>query len=250
MLFGYAYISASAVPEIVEEGKKLVEQTQAFVSDVPNIELPTFNLEHKDATPILSILSRPAADELRSALADFLDDSVSIEKLPGLAVSAFLLEEGASSEPPPLGGVLADHAGFLGRPGAELISEEEFRQRIFHPPDIVTQNQLIGEPEIAFLLDLRQRVGPIGAHLDQLYRGRRIAELMQLTAEVDRRRLSPLTDFMNEAMYRHMLLGRLTSFLGLADAPIFVALPIKVLPGPGGILSLLRARGSTLTPVF
>ncbi len=68
--------------------------------------------------------------------------------------------------------MILKHAKPLGHRFIALVTKDEMREQIWRPPDLVALDNSIDEPKIAYLLDLRRRVGPIGAYQSQLYRAR------------------------------------------------------------------------------
>jgi hypothetical protein len=134
--------------------------------------MTAWDLPRGTLPPIWKSIGRPVADDLRSALAG-LPDGVPVEELSGFEVSWLLMGEGQTPPNPYLADALARHSRSRGRPVAFLITEKEIREQFWRPRDPVALNNTIDEPKIAFLLDVRRRVGPIGAHLEQLYRARR-----------------------------------------------------------------------------
>ncbi len=99
----YVQIAASVVPDIVRDGKRLIEETKRVVVDIPYLELPSSEVMHKDLAPVMKRLSRPVAEELRSVLGGFpsLNLGVPVEGLSGGEVSTLLMGEGFT-EPDPI----------------------------------------------------------------------------------------------------------------------------------------------------
>ncbi|WP_394887615.1 hypothetical protein ACG873_22045 [Mesorhizobium sp. AaZ16] len=249
VLFGYARIDASLVPDIVSDGKRLIDETQRIIAAFPNVEMTAWDLPRRTLPPIWKSISRPVADELRAALAG-LPDGVPIEELSGIEVSWLLMGEGQTPPNPYLGDVLARHSRSRGRPVAFLITEKEIREQFWLPRDPIVLNDTIDEPKIAFLLDVRRRVGPIGAHLEQLYRARRGEEIYRFTAEIANQGIPDPSTFIEEEKAGALAFDRLLGLLDSTDAPTaFVVLPIGILTGETGILPRLRARGCTVTPI-
>ncbi len=156
VLFGYARIDASLVPDIVSDGKRLIDETQRIVAAFPNVEMTAWDLPRRTLPPIWKSIRQPVADELRAALAG-LPDGVPIEELSGIEVSWLLMDEGQTPPNPYLGDVLARHSRSRGRPVAFLITEKEIREQFWRPRDPIVLNDTIDEPKIAFLLDAPAR---------------------------------------------------------------------------------------------
>jgi hypothetical protein len=249
VLFGAVRIAATVVPDIVGDGKRLIDETERIVVGVPNFEMTAWDLPRGTLPPIWKSIGRPVADDLRSALAG-LPDGVPVEELSGFEVSWLLMGEGQTPPNPYLADALARHSRSRGRPVAFLITEKEIREQFWRPRDPVALNNTIDEPKIAFLLDVRRRVGPIGAHLEQLYRARRGEEIYRFTAEIANQGIPDPSAFIEEEEAGALAFDRLLGLLDSTDAPTaFVVLPIGMLTGETGMLPRLRARGCTVTPI-
>jgi hypothetical protein len=249
VLFGYARIDASLVPEIVSDGERLIDETQRVVVAVPNFQVTVWDVPRGTLPPIWKSISQPVADELRSALAGLPDDAP-VEELSGIEVSWFLMGEGQTAPDPYLGDVLARHSRSRGRSVAFLLTEQEIREQFWLQRDPVVWNNAIDEPKIAYLLDLRRRVGPIGAHLEQLYRERRGEEIHRFSAEIVKEGIPDPTMFIDQEKAAGLAFERLLGLLEPAGAPAsFVVLPIGMLTGETGMLARLRASGYTVTPI-
>jgi hypothetical protein len=243
-LFGYVRIAASRARDIVRDGKKLVDQTERFIVNVPNINMPEAKAEN--LTPIWKVLSKPVADELRPILSGLSE----IETIPGLMAILFLMGEGqtpVSPEHPTVGDEIARYAHSLGRELTSILSEEEMLLH-WRPPDLAAVNRQVDEQSIAFLLELRRRVGPIGAHLEQLYSARRGDEISRINDEMDRAGIPMLRESLDSL--EGALLDRLERLLYLPDAPgAFVALSLDMIIRKPDVLAWLRDDGYTVTPV-
>jgi hypothetical protein len=253
IIFGGTLITASLVPDIVSDCKRLIDETQRVIVDVPNVTLPAFDVEYKDHVPILKRLSRPTADELRSVLAA-IPAVPPVDKIPGILAVQLLLGEGTDQGTPVLGDVLAQHVQLRRRPVSFLVTEKEILEQFFHTPDIAALDKNVDEAKIKRLLDLRRNVGPLGAYGEQLYRARRGEELAGLAADITRSGMlfpSPFSSEQDAIRFQIVVLDRLKAQLSYAaDAPpAFVILPASKLGGRTGILSALNNLGFGVTPI-
>src|SRR5262249_59686207 len=104
---------------------------------------------------------------------------------------------------------------------------------------------------IAFMLDVRRQVGPIGKHCEDLYRGRRPEELHAFARSMSEHGVPESQVFFEGETLRELLLARLTAALSSQPAaePAFCFLPIGVITGPDGLLATSRRRGISASAV-
>jgi hypothetical protein len=176
IVFGYARTAASVLPDIVRDGVRLIEQSGRVLIDMDNIQLPSVTT-HEKMPPLVPMVSRPVSDELRKILAAQSIPQSEIAGLPGLFIAMVLLAEGQTKPPmPTVGGVIVDRAKELNRPITALLARHEV-EALQKPVDLVALNKAIDEKVIAFMLEVRERFGPIGGHCETLYRERKGEEL-------------------------------------------------------------------------
>ena len=172
IVFGYARTAASVTTDIVRDGVRLLEQSSRVLIDMDNIKLPSVTT-HEKMPPLVSMLSRPVSDELRKVLAAQPIPQSEIDGLPGLLIAMVLMAEGQTKPAmPSVGGVIVDRAKGLNRPITALLARHEV-EALQKPVDLVALNEAIDENVIAFMLEVRERFGPIGGHCETLYRERK-----------------------------------------------------------------------------
>jgi hypothetical protein len=94
--------------------------------------------------------------------------------------------EGQTPPNPTVGGTIVEGALKLGRPSSVLISDTELRG-MASAPNLTALDKRIGQSTIAYLLDLRQKGGPIGRQFEQLYAARRGGDIHSLGADLMKR---------------------------------------------------------------
>jgi hypothetical protein len=242
-VFGYARTAASVSADVVRDGVRLVEQSRRVVLDMDNVKFPPVTTtEHMP--PLLPMLSRPVADELRKALAALAVPQSQIDDMPGVLIAMSLYGEGQTKPVPSVGGVIMDRAKALHLPVTTLLATNEV-EKFRKPLDLVTLNKAVDEKLIAFMLDVRRQVGPIGKHCEDLYRERRAEELHAFARSMSEHGVPESQIFFEGETIRELLLTRLTAALSsqAAAAPAFCFLPIGVVSGPEGLLATSRRRG-------
>jgi hypothetical protein len=179
IVFGYARIAAAITLDIVCDGTRLVGEARRVVLDMDNVKLPAMKI---DATlpPILSRLDSARADEVRKILAAMHVPQAQLDGLSGFMVATLLHGEGQTNPMPSVGGVTMDRVKALGRPVVTLLGQADV-DRLRRPVDFAALDRTITPQTIAFLLDTRRQIGPIGAHSDGLYRARKSEELDRFT---------------------------------------------------------------------
>jgi hypothetical protein len=178
IVFGYARTAASVVPGVVEDGVRLIEQSNRVLLDMDNIKFPPVTTNEK-MPPLLPMLSRPVSDELREVLAAQPIPQPQVDGLPGLLIAMLLNGEGQTKPVmPSVGGAIVDRAKGLHLSVTALLARSEV-EKLQKPVDLVALNNTVDEKMIAFLLDVRRQVGPIGRHCETIYRERKGEELYQ-----------------------------------------------------------------------
>jgi hypothetical protein len=246
ILFGYMLAPASLGPYIVDDGRRMIEQTQTVIRDYDNIRCPT--VTWKTTSPLLPRLSPAVADEVRRIAA--ASGIPPLDRDEGFGVALFLLGEGTvgqGPEIPTIGGVIFDRATALRRPLKILLADDEVRKLFCAPPEYNAEavDESIDEKLITSMLDLRRRVGPIGAYVQRLYLGRKTDELAQHFKYIADHRII-LHPFLKPELRIELLFTRLSAALPSVDNP-FVFLPVETLIGPGGILERFRQQGADVS---
>ncbi len=248
MLFGYDRVAAALTPEIINDGISLVDGCQRVVIDMPeNVKFPTVDLDRDQIKPILQVVAPRTAERLRKLLANSTVASLA-DKLSGIEAMMLLAGEGYRNADITAGSTIVDHARAKQKPIDQLLSEPEV-QSAWQPPDLATLNGSIGDEGISYLLDLRDRVGPIGGYLEQLYRQRRGQEIERFTADMKRHGVISSSQFHQGDRLRNLAFERVFDLMTKqADEQRFILFPLGVLTGTSGILAALREKGATVVP--
>jgi hypothetical protein len=248
VLFGYERIAAALVPDVLKDGFRLIDDTRSVALDLsPVIKFPPIQIDRKNITPLSNVVSRPTADQLHEVYAKFPQMGPMADLLSPFEVTTVLMGEGQSPPNPSAGGTIADRGKILNRPVTILVTDAE-AQGLWNPPDMVALNKSIDESRIKYLLDLRQQVGPIGAHLEALYRDRRSEEINRFTGDIKTHGIPSMSGFLPPDRVRPLMLDRLVKTAAAsATTDPFVLLPLGLLTGADGILAQLRNKGSVVT---
>jgi hypothetical protein len=242
VIFGYAHIPAACAPDIVAGGKHLIDRTKSLLLDMsPDIKVADVSFDRQSLSPVLPMLPEPARRELHSLLPSSVGQDM-INRLSGIETSFFLMAEGAhepSAKPLTFGAEFLNYAGSLRRPVTALLADKEILD--LRQPLTLERVNAIGEDEILYLLDLRRRVGPIGAHLENLYCRCKTSELDRVSQEMKAHNLFSPSDLIDASCARALLIDRIDALPINTDA--FVAMPTGLLHGPLSILSQLRRHG-------
>ena len=114
------------------------------------------------------------------------------------------------------------------------------------PPTLEKVNS-VGPDAITYLLDLRRRIGCIGAYVDELYKARKSAEIASLGEEIAAKGNFTPTEFMDADRLRALSVERIANLPAGTNA--FVILPIGLLSGPYSFLAELRSHGAEVTAI-
>jgi hypothetical protein len=244
IVFGYGRIAADLASDIIQDGARFAETAKRVVLDMQNVECPPMTVAPA-MPPLLPKLDVKLADEVRKILAGMQVPQAQIEKLPAFLIATMLYAEGQTKPNPSVGGVIMDRAKALGRPITTVLTAADV-QRLRKPVDLDELDKTVDGGTIAFLLDTRQRVGPIGAYCDTLYRQRRADELEAFTRLSADHRIPQSGAYLDADADRDMLLARLPAALKpqQVDDLAFCFLPIGLVTGPKSILATLRDRGA------
>lgn len=242
MLFGYARIAASFVPEILAEGKGLIDKTQAVILDTnAKVALSSIDFDHTQVDSVFPKLSPSQQKEMQLITSATLSENL-LERLSGFEVAALLLGEGQHAigpSAPGIGEEFINYGTALKRPVTKLLDDSEVRSA--EKPITLQKVKSFGSSHVIFLLDLRRRVGPIGAHLDELYKARKLAELRILGEGIEARGITMPPEIDHDRL-RLVIAERLVSLNNGTTA--FTMLPVGLLGGRYSILEDLRARGA------
>jgi hypothetical protein len=248
VLFGYMRLPASLGPYIVDDGIRMIEQTQSVIRDYDNLECPTITYRIDTQPPLLPRLTATVADEVRRVVATYLPEP-QIERENGYTIVTFLLGEGSVAAPNPIpsvGGLIFDRATALHRTLTTLVADDEIRKLFcINLDEFGAVNNQVDEKLITSILDLRTQVGPIGAYVQRLYVGRKTDELALHFKYMADHGISLRDSFKLEPLIG-LLFTRLSDHLPSAPNP-FVFLPVETLIGAGGILERFRQQGADVS---
>jgi hypothetical protein len=214
-----------------------------------NTRLPAMKIDPN--LPSLWLKLDPArAGQVRAILTSMHVPPAQLENLPGFFIASLLYAEGQTNPVPSVGGVIVDQAKALGRPMTVLLEASDI-EHLRKPVDFARINQSVDGATIEFLLDARQRVGPIGAYCERLYRERKGEELQRFAKSMSDHGVPESQTYLDGEAAREMLLARLPAALRSKqpDDLAFCLLPIGMLSGPKSILITLRDQGAHTTPL-
>jgi hypothetical protein len=248
VLFGYERIAAAITPEIVRDGESLAGASQRIVIDMPqSIRFPRLTVGAGEMKPIVQIVTPPTADRLRKFLAATPAASRA-DRLGGLEATMLLMVEGQHNADVTVGGTVFEYSRSAGKPVDQLLSDADM-QSAWRPPDMAALNNGIGEDTIAYLLDLRDRVGPIGGYLEQLYRQRKGDAIVRVTDDIDRHGVFSPSRLLQTDRVRDLMFDRALNMLTQqADEQRFMLFPLGILAGPSGLLAAFKAKGAVVAP--
>lgn len=248
VLFGYVRVRADFFPDIMAEGKRLIDQSKLVLIDMnPSLTLSTTKFKNSDLEPVFPRLPQPNQEELKTILSTSQAGNA-IERLSGFEVGLLLIGEGQHSftpDAPSIGLELANYGVSIGRAVKTLASDGEM-QSMQKPLTLEIINS-VGPASIAYLLDLRRRIGPIGGYLDELYKAGKSAEIASLGEEIAAKGIFTPTDFMDADRLRALFVERIANMPAGTNA--FAILPIGLLSGSYSILPELRIRGAEVTAI-
>ncbi|WP_457301501.1 hypothetical protein [Phyllobacterium sp. P5_D12] len=248
VLFGYVRVRADFFPDIMAEGKRLIDQSKLVLIDMnPSLILSTTKFKNSDLKPVFPRLPQPHQEELKTILSTSQAGNAT-ERLSGFEVGLLLIGEGQHSftpDAPSIGLELANYGVSIGRAVKTLASDGEM-QLMQKPPTLEIINS-VGPASITYLLDLRRRIGPIGEYLDELYKAGKSAEIASLGEEIAAKGIFTPTDFMDADRLRALFVERIANMPAGTNA--FAILPIGLLGGSHSILPELRIRGAEVTAI-
>ncbi|MEK1888433.1 MAG: hypothetical protein AAAB35_12880 [Phyllobacterium sp.] len=248
VLFGYVRVPADVFPDITAEGKRLIDQSKMVLVDMnPSLTLSPTRFKNSDLKPVFPGLAPPQQDELKTILATSPARNA-IERLCGFEAGLLLVGEGQrviGPDAPSVGLELANYAVSIGRKVKTLASDSEVLA-MQKPLTLATVNS-VGPASIAYLLDLRHRIGPIGAYFDELYKARKSARIASLGEEITAKGVLTPTDFIDMGHLRALYVEQIASLPAGTNA--FVMLPIGLLSGSYSIVAKLRSHGAKVTAI-
>ena len=249
VVFGYTRVAAAVAPEVAKDGVRLMESAKRVVLDMNNTRLPAMKID-PNLPSLWPKLDPARAGQVRTILTSMHVPPAQLETLPGFFIANFLYAEGQTNPVPSVGGVIVDRAKALGRPMTVLLEASDV-EHLRKPVDFARLNQSVDGATIEFLLDARQRVGPIGAHCERLYRERKGEELQRFAKSMSDHGVPESQTYFEGEAAREMLLARLPTALRStqSDDLAFCLMPIGMLSGAKSILTTLRDQGAHTTPL-
>ena len=224
-----------------------MENAKRVVLDMNNTRFPAMKID-PNLPPLLPKLDPARVQQVRSILASMHLPPAQFETLQGFFIASLLYSEGQTNPAPSVGGVIVDRAKAVGRPMTVLLEASDV-EHLRKPVDFARLDQSVDAAAIEFLLDARQRVGPIGAQRERLYRDRNGEELQRFAQTMREHGVPESLTYFDGGAAREMLLARLPAALRSqqSDDTAFCLLPIGMLSGPKSILTTLRDRGAHTT---
>ena len=97
---------------------------------------------------------------------------------------------------------------------------------------------------------MRDRVGPLGGYLEQLYRQRKGEEIVRVTEDMSRHGVLSPSHLLQTDRMRDMMFDRAFNVLTQqADEQCFMLFPLGFLAGPSGLLTAFKTKGATVAPL-
>jgi hypothetical protein len=248
VLFGYERIAAAITPEIVRDGEALAGASQRIVIDMPQrVRFPKLSLGAGEIKPIVEIVSSQTADRLRKFLAATPAASRA-DRLGGLEATMLLVVEGQHNADITVGGTIFEYSRSTGKPVDQLLSDADVLSA-FRSPDVAALNGGIGEDTISYLLDLHDRIGPIGGYLEQLYRQRKGNAIVRVADDISRHCAFSPSRLLQTDQIRDIMFERALDMLTQqADEQRFMLFPLGILAGSTGLLAAFKAKGAVVAP--
>jgi hypothetical protein len=250
ILFAYERVGAARTADIVRDGERLAQGQDRLVGALPNVKLGAASTDRTELKPLLGRLSPPTRDRVQALLT--LDGRIQtlLDKVSGIELVAMFMGEGQSPGNPSVGGTIAENAQARNKPVSYLLSPADL-QLAAVTPDLPAIDQRIDDKIVTYLLDLRDKVGPIGKHYETLYAERRSADIVQLNAVVHQHGVPGLSEMGGVSVQKieALLIERTRAALMKPDDKTFMMLPLGTLCRDNGILATLRQDGVKITPI-
>jgi hypothetical protein len=251
VIFGYVRIAAALVPEIVDEGTKKAAAATRVIQDFhATVKMPSMQLGREETTPIIEKLDGKTGAAFRAVIGKgFPKLAATVDRMTGIEATMLLMFEGQTPSNPTVGGTIVEGAAQAGRPATVLVADDELRT-LFVPPDLASLDKAIGEETIAYMLQLRERTGPIGHHFEQLYQSREGGEIRRISDDLRKRGVFSSGQLFESDKVKALLIERMEAVLdGKNATSAFILLPLGTLLGDDGVLAVLRKRGHSVTPI-
>ena len=250
ILFAYERVGAAKVPDSLRDGERFALEQDRLVVAMPNVKLSEAGIDRTALKPLLGRLSPPNRDRVQALLT--LDGRIQtlLDKVSGVELVALVIGEGQSPSNPSVGGTIAEGAQARNKPVSSLLSSSDLQSTVVKP-DLPAIDERIDDKVVTWLLDLRDRVGPVGKHYETLYAGRRAADIVRLNADMRQHGVPGLSEMGGVSVQRveAMLIERTRATLRKQGGTNFMMLPLGALCRDNGILASLRQDSVKLTPI-
>jgi hypothetical protein len=248
VLFGYQHVAATAAPEILADGERLLKNVNTVYVDHADIQ-KTVTVPNKELKPLLPSLQSDLAQQVQAIVLSLGVPQDQVGTAPAFLVLMALIGEGAPPTKVTLAGTLFEQAKAAGKLASALMNTAETQQffDILGPGANVTE-LVLSDDTVKALLAIRQEVGPIGAHCVTLYRARKIRELHEFSRRLEQQGIPPLIWRNPDAaarMYLDIIAPRILTKLAAGPTLFFVKEGTFLIDH--GLLARLREQGAALT---
>jgi len=248
VLFGYQHVAATAAPEILADGERLLKNVNTVYVDHADIQ-KTVTVPNKELKPLLPSLQSDLAQQVQAIVLSLGVPQDQVGTAPAFLVLMALIGEGAPPTKVTLAGTLFEQAKAAGKLASALMNTAETQQffDILGPGANVTE-LMLSDDTVKALLAIRQEVGPIGAHCVALYRARKIRELHEFSRRLEQQGIPPLIWRNPDAaarMYLDIIAPRILTKLAAGPTLFFVKEGTFLIDH--GLLARLREQGAALT---
>jgi hypothetical protein len=219
---------------------------------MPNVRFPKVEIPRKDVTPLVDRLSKSAATRVRTLLRQDAAWKPMTDTLSGVEFVALIMFEGQTPATASVGGTIAAHALGKGKPISYLLSQTDL-QDMMGKPDLAALDKRIDEGIVTWLLDLHDRIGAVGKHVEMLYGERRSADIETLSADMRAHGMPSFNEMggLQADKVEAALAARTAEALKKPDGgKSFFLLPLGTLcDKKNGVLAKLKADGVKITPI-
>jgi uncharacterized protein YbaP (TraB family) len=237
-------------PRVVEFSEALVNDLDSaevfameMVPDLPTLTRLTEFMHYQDGTTLAERIGQERFERVQTALANY---SVPPDWIARMKVWAVMM---TLSVPPPQTGFFMDFSLSLRAAGAGLkvVGLETLEQQLSFLEDMPEEQQL------ALLDQALDEYGQVNEIHETMVESYLANDLQALSAQVEDQMGALTPDardyFLKEGIEQRnrRMLASLLSYLG--SQRVFVAVGALHLPGPAGLLELLRGQGIQLTPL-
>jgi hypothetical protein len=251
ILFGYERIGAARTADIVRDGERLADDQQRLIGDMPNVRFPKVDVARQDTPPLVERLPKPAADRVRALLDRDPRWKTMADRVSGIEFVTLVMADGQTPSNPSVGGTIVARELGKGKAISYLLSQTDL-EGMLAKPDLAAIDKRVDEKTVTWLLDLRDRLGPVGRHFETLYSERRTADIQKLTADMLAHGVPNFSKM--GGLQADKVVATLTTRTAEAlkkpeAARSFMLLSLGTLCADNGVLAKLRADGVKVTPL-